>query len=154
MIRLICALVLVLAISSPSLGQQSFVGTYKLISLDYEIDGKPMEGMGKAPHGYLVLTPTRAIMFYTSPDRKFGTSAEDKVKLYDSLVAWAGVYRIEGNKLIYAVDTSWVEHLNGQNHALNIRFEGNRLMTTTDPRPWPKDPSKTMVNRRIFEKIE
>jgi hypothetical protein len=153
MVQLICALVLVLSMASPSLGQQSLVGTYKLISIDYEIDGKQVEGLGKA-HGYLVLTPTRAVMFYTFPNRKFGTSVEDKVKLYDSLVAWAGAYRIEGKKLIYTVDTSWVEHLNGQNHSLHFQLEGNRLMTTTDPRPWPKDPSKTMVNRRVFEKIE
>jgi len=40
MLRLICALILVLLIVSPSLGQQSLVGTYKLVSHVSEVDGK------------------------------------------------------------------------------------------------------------------
>ncbi len=56
MVRLIGAIVLVLVLVTPTLGQQSLVGTYKLISLDVRVDGKPYEPMGKAPHGYLVIT--------------------------------------------------------------------------------------------------
>ncbi len=37
--RLIYALVLVLLISTPSLGQQSLVGTYKLVSNDLQVNG-------------------------------------------------------------------------------------------------------------------
>jgi hypothetical protein len=44
MFRLICVLVLVLLISTLSLGQQSLVGTYKLVSLAVEIDGTPTKG--------------------------------------------------------------------------------------------------------------
>ncbi len=152
MVRLISTLVLVLLIATPSLGQQSLVGTYKLVSLNYEIDGTPNEA--KAPRGYFILTPTRVTMFYTLGDRKFGTSVNEKAALFDSLVGWAGAYRVEGNKIIYTVDTSWVENLNGQTHVLNWQLSGNRLTVTTDPRPWPKDPSKTMINRRIWEKVE
>ena len=155
MFRLICVVALVLLISTPSLGQQSLVGTYKLVSLAVEIVGAPrMEGMGKAPHGYFILTPTRAIMFYTADNRKFGTSVDEKAALFDSLVGWAGVYRVEGDKIIYTVDTSWVENLNGTTAVLNWQLSGNRLTVTTDPRPWPKDPSKTMINRRVWEKVE
>ncbi len=154
MLRLICALMLVLLISTPSLGQQSLVGTYKLVSLAYEIDGTPSEGMGKAPHGYFILTPTRAIMFYTAENRKFGTSVDEKAALFDTLVGWAGVYRVEGKKIIYTVDSSWTENLNGTTLVLTWQLSGNRLTVTTDPRPFPKDPSKTMINRRVWEKIE
>ena len=48
MVRLICALVLVLLTSTPSLGQQSLVETYKVISHVREINGVPTE-----PSGYL-----------------------------------------------------------------------------------------------------
>jgi len=56
MSRLIYALILVLLISTPSLAQESLVGTYKLVSTAVEIDGIPIEGLGKAPHGYLSQT--------------------------------------------------------------------------------------------------
>jgi len=154
MIRLISALILVLLIVTPTLGQQSLVGTYKLVSITLEINGTPSEGMGKAPRGYLVLTPTRIITFYTAENRKFGTSVDEKVALFNSLVGYAGVYRIEGNKIIQTYEASWVENLNGNTTVLNWELSGNRLTTTDGPRPWPFDPSKTMVNRRVWEKIE
>ena len=154
MLRLISALILVLLIVTPSLGQQPLVGTYKLVSVVVEIDGTPTGGMGKAPHGYLVLTPTRAIQFYTADNRKFGTSVAEKAALFDTLVASSGVYRVEGNKLITTMDASWVENLNGKTVVLIWQLSGNRLTLTHDPMPWPVDPSKTMINRRVWEKVE
>ena len=88
MVRFICGLALVLLIVTPSLGQQSLVGTYKLLSLAEEIDGKPIENYGKAPHGYLVLTTTRVICFHTADNRKFGTTATEKAALLDTMVGW------------------------------------------------------------------
>ena len=92
--RLICTLILVLLIVSPSLGQQSLVGTYKLVSHVSEVDGKPFQPL-KAPHGYLVLTPTRFLYFITAENRKFDTSTDEKAALFDSLVGYGGVYRVE-----------------------------------------------------------
>ena len=155
MSRLIYALVLVLLISTPSLGQQSLVGTYKLVSLPTIVDGAPIEtrGLG-SPHGYFVLTPTHAIQFYTFENRKFGTSVDEKAALYDTLVAWSGVYRVEGDKIIYTFDVSWVEHQNGKTFMQNWQLSGNRLTLTSPPIPWPKDPSKTIILRSEWEKIE
>ncbi len=155
MFRVICSLALVLLTASASLGEQSLIGTYKFVSLDLEIDGKAIpDALGKAPKGYCVITPTRLFMFYMAENRKFGTSTEEKAKLFDTLVAWSGVYRLEGNKISYSYDTSWVEHLNGTKAVLNWELSGKRLTLTSEPRPWPKDPSKTMVNKRVWEKVE
>jgi len=90
-------------IVTPTLGQQSLVGTYKLVSLVPEVDGTPFQQMGKAPHGYLVFTPTRFITFVTAENRKFGTSVAEKAALFDSLVGYAGVYRVEGDKLFLTI---------------------------------------------------
>ncbi len=154
MARLIYALVLVLLISTPSFAQHTLVGTYKLVSVFVEIDGTPMEGMGKAPRGYFILTPTHAIQFYTAEKRKFGTSMDEKAELFNTLIGWAGLYRVEGDKIIYTVDASWVEHLNGKTVGYYWQLSGNRLTIRSNPTPFPKDPSKTMVNRTIWEKVE
>jgi len=153
MVRLIYALILVLLIATPSLGQQSVVGTYKLVSLVPEVDGKPFQSMGKAPHGYLVLTPTRFITVVTAENRKFGTSADEKAALFDSLVAYAGVYRIEGDKFIFTSDVNWVESV-GKPSVETFQLSGNRLTKTLGPIPWPRDPSKKMIRREVWEKIE
>jgi hypothetical protein len=154
MLRLICALVLVLLIASPSLGQQSLVGTYKLVSQVQEIAGTPLEPYGKSPHGYLVLTPTFAVMFYTSDNRKFGTSMAEKAALFETVAGWSGAYRVEGSKLVVRVDTSWVENWNGKDQIRNWQLSGNRLTLTSDPMPYPRDPSKQAFVRQVWEKVE
>jgi hypothetical protein len=60
---------LVLVLVTPSLGQQSLVGTYKVISEIVEVDGTPSQNSAKPRSGYLVLTPTRAIWFATTGKR-------------------------------------------------------------------------------------
>ncbi len=154
MLRLICAFVLVLSIASPSLGQQSLVGTYKVISTDVEVGGSVTQPLGKTPHGYLVLTPTRAVFFFTAENRKFGTSVDEKAALFDTLVGWSGVYRVEGGKIVFAVDASWVENWNGKDQVRNWALSGNRLTFTSNPIPFARDPSKTSVVRWVVEKVE
>ena len=154
MSRLISALILVLLIVTPSLGQQSLVGTYKLVSLVFEVDGTPSYHMGKAPRGYLVLTPTRLITFFAAENRKFGTSVDEKAALFDTLAGYAGVYRVEGDKLIHTPEVSWTETENGKVHVETFQLLGNRLTTTIGPMPWPRDPSKTLIRRQVWEKVE
>jgi hypothetical protein len=154
MVRWICGLVLVLLIASPGFGQQSLVGTYKLVSQVVETGGTPTEPYGKAPHGYLVLTPTRAVILYTAASRKFGTSVDDKAALFETMTGWAGVYRLEGSKLIIRVDASWVENWNGKDQVRNWALSGIRLTLTSDPMPWARDPSKMVIVRQAWEKVE
>jgi hypothetical protein len=96
----------VLLIATPSLGQQSLVGTYKLVSQVLEVDGTPSQHMGKAPRGYFVITPTHFITFDTAANRKFGTSVDEKAALFDTMSGFIGVYRLEGDKFIQTVDVS------------------------------------------------
>ena len=88
MVRLICGLILVMAMAIPSVGQQSLVRTYKIVSFIEEMEGTTMEGMGKAPHCYLIFTPTHVLAFYTTEKRKPGTSVAEKAALFDTLTGW------------------------------------------------------------------
>ena len=154
MVRLISALILVLVIVTPGLGQQSLLGSYKLVSLTVKADDKPYEPMGKAPHGYLVVTPTHFIYFITAENRKFGTSVDAKAALLDSMVAYAGSYRVEGDKYLQNIEVSFTESQKGKTRVTTYERSGNRLTLITGPIPFPRDPSKTMVSRLVWEKIE
>jgi hypothetical protein len=154
MIRLICSLILVLVMVTPSLAQQSLVGTYKIISQEVVVDGTPTYPMGNVPRGYLIITPTRAVLFFTGENRKFGTSAADKAALLDTLVAWSGTYRIEGSKILFSVDSSWTEVFTGRVEVRNFTLSGNRLTLRGEPAPHPRDPSKTSYAVNVWEKVE
>ena len=154
MVRFIGALVLVLLLVSPSLGQQSLVGTYKLVSVQREIDGKPDPIPGNPSRGYLIIAPKAYVLLQTEGTRKYGPSAADKAALWESMVAHGGSYRVEGNKLVMNPDTSSNESTVGSPTTRYWEIKGNRLILTSDPRPWDRNPSKTIVSRQEFEKIE
>jgi len=155
MVRLISALILALLIVTPTLGQQSLVGTYKLVAFTTEIEGQsPVEVMGKSPRGYLVLTPTRWIHVITAENRKFGTTVEAKSALWESLSTYTGSYRLDGSRIIVAVDASWNERWNGTEVTRSWQLDGNRLTITTGRAPSAADPSKMSVTRVVWEKVE
>jgi len=154
MYRSMFALVLVLLMSAPCLAQQSLVGTYKLVSVTRIIDGTPEPKPKKPPHGYMIVTPKHYIVFFTGGDRKYGASDKEKAALWDSMTAYSGVYRLEGNKIIVSVDISWNEIYNGTEQARDLEMQGNRLILSSAPRPFGRDPSKQVVSRTEWEKVE
>ena len=152
--RHVIALVLGLLMPLSCLAQNPIVGTYKIVSYVIEIDGQPREIFGKHPHGYAIITPARITFVITAENRKFGTSVEEKSALWDSMIAYTGPYRIDGDKLITSVDTSWNENWNGTQQTRMWEVQGNRLYLTSLPAPYARDPSKIVVARLAWEKAE
>jgi hypothetical protein len=146
--------ILGLLVPSLCLAQQLTVGTYKIVSYAIEIDGQPREIFGKSPPGYAIITPTRIAFVITAQDRKFGTSVEEKAALWDSMIAYTGSYRVDGDRLITSVDTSWNENWNGTQQVRIWQAQGSRLTLTSVPAPYARDPSKIIVARLVWEKVE
>ncbi len=143
-----------LLVSASCLAQGSLVGTYKLVSIKAEIDGKLRDDRTKPPHGYLMITPKHYAVFYTLKDRKFGTSDADKAALWESLTAFAGPYRIEGKKIVISPDVSYNEIFNGTQQTRDLEVNGVHLILSSGPRPYGRDPSKKIVLRQEWERIE
>jgi hypothetical protein len=152
--RWMYAVILVLISSATCLAQQSFVGTYKLVSVTRVIDGTPESKPNKLPHGYMIVTPCYYTLFYTDGERKYGTSDKEKAALWDSMTAYSGAYRLEGNKVIVSVDTSWNEIYNGTQQVRDWEMQGKRLISSSPARPWGRDPSKKIVLTMEWEKVE
>lgn len=137
------------------LAETSVVGTYRLISFVLEVDGVPGHGtIGPDPQGYLVITPRHYIYTYAGKARKFGTSVEDKAALFDTAASLAGTYTLDGNKLSVLVDVSWNETWNGTRQVRTIDQSGDRLTLTSPAQPYPRDPSKTVVSRLTWQRVE
>ena len=130
------------------------VGTYQIVYQDVQVNGNATQPLGKAPRGYLVMTPTRFVSFYTGDNRKFGTSVADKAALLDTLVGWSGTYRVDGGKIVFSPNASFNESWTGVDQVRNWSLSGNRLTLTTNPGPFVRDPSKTAVVRQVWEKVE
>src|SRR5260221_14671037 len=75
--KLLGILVTGLLVSASCFAQGALVGTYKLVSIKAEIDGRLRDDRTKPPHGYLMITPKYYAVFYTQQGRKFGTTDAD-----------------------------------------------------------------------------
>ena len=154
MLRLAGVFLLGFLIQMPCFAQPSLVGTYRLSSFVVDIDGTLREPMGKEPRGYSVITPTHLIAVITGEGRKSGSSIQDEAALYDTLTAYSGEYRIEGNRLVTSVDASSDEVWNGTQQPRNFTVQGNHLILTTDRAPFGPDPTKMFVVCTTWEIVE
>ncbi len=154
MLRSLCILAFAFFASLPCWADQRLVGTYKLVSNDLRLDGEPIRPMGKSQHGYLVITPKVMISFFTAYERKIGATTEAKAALLDTLTAWAGPWRAEGNKIIIDIDTAWTEVWRGKPQVRTYEFDGKRLTLIVSPQPSATQPGKTLTARSIWEKID
>jgi hypothetical protein len=147
------ALILGLLLSVQGFAQPSVVGTYKLVKSDIRLDGQPIETL-KSPQGYLVITPKVVMLFFASTERKRGNTPEAKAALLDSMAAWAGPYRIEGNKITVSVDTAWNEVWKDTQQTRTLEMQGRQLSLISPPIPSTTQPGKTLVSRTDWEKID
>ncbi len=132
------------------------VGTYKLLTFTVSIDdGTSYDYWGaQPPSGYAVITPKRFMVVIAASDRKPGREAEDKLALFNSMIAYSGPYSIVGTKLMTDVDVSWNQAWTGTRQGRTWSLEGDKLVLVTDKAPSIKDPSKMAVARLVWQKVE
>ncbi|WP_392560955.1 lipocalin-like domain-containing protein [Orbus sturtevantii] len=111
-------------------------GVWQLASYIIEVKetGETISPMGQHPTGYTIFTPEgRTWFMLTGNGRIAANTAEEKAQLLDSMVAYAGEYRIEGDKWITSVQVAWNPTWVGTEQARQFKIEGDRLQVLT---PW------------------
>ena len=121
------------------------VGIWRLVSFEreYQGSGEREYPMGKTPTGYILFLPEwRMAVVITGEGRKAPTTDQDRAGLFNSLVAYTGGYRVDGDKWITTVDVSanpaWV----GTEQTRSFRVTGDRLQEIT---AWAARPDNRMA---------
>ncbi len=157
-------LLVVLAISllgprgvSAQEGTHALVGTWKLTGWTVRVVGETDEKQpfGPNPKGRLVLTPEGYwSVIITGANRHPAKTAEEKLVLFDSVLAYSGQYTVEGDKIVIRVDMSANEVFSGPNQ-IQTRFftlDGERLIVQTPEISSAALPGKKLVGTNIFER--
>ncbi len=133
-------------------------GVWKLVSYDVEVQatGDKFPPMGKNPTGYVIFTPEGRVWFVLTGDgRKPPKTVQDRADLLDSLVAYTGTYRIEGDNWITKVEVAWNPAWVGTEQKRSFKVEGDRLSVLTPWRVMPNWPEKGMTRSIVtFERVK
>ncbi len=148
--RWIAVFVLFLIGVQPSFADDrgKILGIWRLVSYEVEsqASGEKEPVVGKNPMGYILFAPEgRMMVVNTGEGRKAPTTDQDRADLFKSMVAYTGMYRVEGDKWITKVDVAanpaWV----GSEQTRFFRVDGDRLQESTPVMQWAARPEKGMV---------
>lgn len=150
----------VLATVQPGVADDSgkMTGFWKLVSYVVEVQatGQIEPVMGSHPTGYVNFSPEGRVMFIlTGEGRKPAKTDEERAALLGTLVAYTGMYRIEGDRWITKVDVAWNPEWVGTEQARNFKIDGDRLQVLTPWRVMPNWPEKGMQRSIVsFERAK
>jgi hypothetical protein len=85
--------------------------------------------------------------------RKVNPEDEERIKLHQTMAAYAGTYTLESDKVIHHVDISWNEAWTGTDQVRFYKVDGNTLTITTAPYTSPYDgrESRSVL---VWEKVK
>jgi hypothetical protein len=123
------------------------IGIWKLVAYEVEVQstGQKEPVMGQNPTGYVIFTPEGRVMFVlTGEGRKAAKTIQDRAELLNSLVAYTGTYRVEGDKWITKVEVAWNPEWVGTEQVRSFTVDGDRPQVVTPWRVMPNWPEKGM----------
>jgi hypothetical protein len=135
---------------------KQLIGTWKLVSWVTQVIGEDSrEPYGPNPKGRLVITSEgHWIVIITAADRRAAKTTDEKASLLDSMLAYSGKYRIDGNKITTRCDMSSNEIYIGANQDQTRFFtvEGDKLDIRTPEIASAVLPGKKIVGTLSFER--
>jgi hypothetical protein len=135
------------------------LGTWKMVSWTRRLvaTGEEADAFGPRPIGTITYSAdgrVTALVVKAGRRASHGAVASDqeKIALFDSLLAYAGRYRVEADRIIHRIDASWNESWTGSEQTRFYKLDGNRLTLTGAPAKSPIDGQET-VYTIVWEKF-
>lgn len=138
----------------------AIVGVWKVVSIETkEVEsGKVTYPLGDQLSGTFVFTPGgRFSGMVFGANRKTPATANateaERLALFNSLVAYNGVYRTEGDRLVMKIDNSHIQSWNGLDRSLTIRINGKKLTGRSAPLK-AASTGLEVVAENVWERLE
>lgn len=137
----------------------ALLGTWKMVSWKREIitTGEQIDALGPDPVGYINYgADGRFYALVVSRDRPVPATvppnAEEKIRLFDSMLAYTGTYTLDDEKAVHHVDASWNQAWTGTDQVRFYKLDGDRLTISGAP---AKDPhtGQDIVYQIEFQKV-
>jgi hypothetical protein len=118
----------------------ALLGTWRMVSWQREIvaTGDKVDALGADPVGYINYGPDgRFYALVVSRERhrpaKLPPTDVRKVKLFDSMLAYAGTYSANSEKAVHHVDASWNQKWTGTDQVRFYKLNDDKLALSGAP---------------------
>lgn len=136
------------------------LGTWRLVSYSREIvgTGERIDIFGARPRGVLNYAPDGRMMLVIVHENQYVPrdlilSSDEKIKLYDSFIAYAGTYTVADGKIVHHIDAAWNQTWTGTNQTRFYTIEGNRLTLKTAVARGPAD-GEDGIGMLVWERVK
>jgi maltose alpha-D-glucosyltransferase / alpha-amylase len=120
--------------------ENPLLGTWKLQSLVSEViaTGQRSNPFGDHPDGYLSYSPDGRMYSIVVMENRPNPgdvvpTDEEKLKLQESMIAYAGRYTLSGEAVLYHIDISWNQSWAGTHQMRFYKLDGDTLTLMTAP---------------------
>lgn len=155
-------LLLAIPLAAPA-AERDLYGTWKLVSQSRKLTdtGEIIQLRGKAPTGYLSFGPDGRMMQITlsekrpKPESLAKLTDQQRIELFRTMNAYAGTYKLDGNKLTYRLDITHNELPEQRASAREIKIEGRKLTIVGEPSPGlVEDGRRRGSTTSLWEKVQ
>lgn len=160
LVALLGTLVLLTSIYAGA-GNEELYGTWRLVSFTQTIvaTGETTDIFGKAPRGFINYGRDGRMMGIIVKDERpkpadlAKMTDQERADLFKTMVAYAGTYTLDAQTITHHIDVSWNQTWTGTNQVRNIKFDGRKLILSTNPQPRSQD-GKVATAILTWEKLE
>ncbi len=127
------------------------VGLWRLVSFqrEYQATGEREYPRGNRPAGYIHFSPEgRMTVVITGEGRKAPATDQDRVGLFNTLVAYTGPYRVDGDTWITTVEVSMNPAWVGTEQTRSFQVTGDQLQEMT---AWAARPDNRLARAVITD---
>jgi hypothetical protein len=138
---LVGILVLVASLTVDAQVGQELYGTWRLVSFTQQVvaTGQTEDPYGKAPKGFINFSPDGRMYAIVVRDNRpkpadlTKMTDQERAELFKTMLAFAGTFKLDGDRVMFNVDISWNENWTGTTQVRNVRIEGRTLVLSTGP---------------------
>jgi hypothetical protein len=145
-VGVLSATLLILSATAAFAAENPLLGTWKLKSFVREVaaTGERYNERGEHPNGYLGYAADGRMYAIITWDNRANphdvvATNEERIKLYGTMISYAGTYTVDAEKVIHHVDISWNQAWTGTDQVRFYKLEGNTLTITSAPALNPTD---------------
>ena len=145
---------------APMADATALLGTWKMISWTRQVaaTGDISDAMGENPIGYIAYHADGRMMALVlgrdRPPLSGNTPTDDeKIRLFDTMLAYSASYTLEDDKVVHHVDAAWNPAWVGLHLVRPFRLEGDTLVIRGAP---SKDPTtgEDVIHSMAFTKVQ